>query len=177
MALFNEEATECLGSLHWNNLGGSELADKVGEKYLELLSQVPDIQITKVFGAEGPGSFTGLRVSSSFLKGVSAALRVPLVGISSFDLMGEPFAFSLRPAKALSLSLEECIEKEYKFLEVQKNNVVTLSIPTAQKVLGLKDSPLWPNLEELQSGVQRSLSRNNFVLNYGYTPEFTLAKI
>jgi len=176
MALFSEDASQCLAHREWNNLGGLELAEQLSLNYSELLSQVKGAKITKVFGVEGPGSFTGLRISSSFLKGVSAALNVPLVGISSFDLFGEPFAFSLRPAKAVTLTLEECIEREYKFLEVQRDQVLTVSIPNTTKVLGLKGAPFWPTLEELQSGLKRSLHRNSFELNYGYTPEFTTAK-
>lgn len=176
MALFSEDASQCLAYKVWDNLGGLELAEQLTGNYSELLSQVQDAKITKIFGVEGPGSFTGLRISSSFLKGFSAALNVPLVGIASFDLFGEPFAFSLRPAKAVSLTLEECIEREYKFLEVQRDQVLTVSVPSTSKVLGLKGAPFWPTLEELQSGVQRSLSRDTFELNYGYTPEFVLAK-
>ncbi len=176
MALFSEDASQCLAHKQWNNLDGQELAEQLTANYLYLLSKVKDAKITKIFGVEGPGSFTGLRISSSFLKGVSAALNVPLVGISSYDLFGEAFAFSLRPAKAVTLTLEECIEREYKFLEVQLDQVLTVSVPTTKKVLGLKSAPFWPNLEELHNGVKRSLERNTFELNYGYTPEFTLAK-
>ncbi len=32
----------------------------------------------------GPGSFTGLRIGMSFVKGLACAVRVPLVGLSSF---------------------------------------------------------------------------------------------
>lgn len=172
MALFSEEVSRCYAFEQWNNLEGTDLAEVLGEKYRLLFAKNSDFKIIKVFGVEGPGSFTGLRVSSSFLQGVSTALAVPLVGVSSFDLFGEAFAFSLRPAKALSMTLEECIEKEFKFLEVSKDKVETLSIPTSRKILGLKDNPLWPSMEELQQGVKKSLLKDDFILNYGYTPEF-----
>ena len=176
MALLDESAKGFLFCKVWNNSDGSELAESLDAKYLELLLEAKtknkDIQIKKIFGVEGPGSFTGLRVSSAFLKGLSTALSVPLVGISSYDLFAEPFAFSLRPAKAAKLSLEECIEKQFKFLQVNKNNVEVLAVPSCKKVLGLKGDPYWPNAEELLQGVQRSLSKNIFELNYGYTPEF-----
>lgn len=176
MAILDESAESLLFYKVWNNADGSELAESLNAKFLELLSEArkikKDIQVAKVFGVEGPGSFTGLRVSSAFLKGLSASLNVPLVGISSFDLFGEAFAFSLRPAKAAKLTLEECIEKEFKFLQVNKNNVEVLSVPTCKKVLGLKDGPYWPTTEELLKGVQQSLHKKTFELNYGYTPEF-----
>jgi tRNA threonylcarbamoyladenosine biosynthesis protein TsaB len=39
----------------------------------------------------GPGSFTGIRVALSYTKGVSAALRLPLIGIPTLDLLAFPF--------------------------------------------------------------------------------------
>ncbi|HEX4012729.1 MAG TPA: tRNA (adenosine(37)-N6)-threonylcarbamoyltransferase complex dimerization subunit type 1 TsaB [Candidatus Cybelea sp.] len=41
----------------------------------------------------GPGSFTGLRIAIAYAKSLAAAWRVPLVPISSFDLIeyGQPF--------------------------------------------------------------------------------------
>src|SRR5215472_10678968 len=38
--------------------------------------------------AIGPGSFTGLRVGLSYAKGVAAAARIPIVGVSSLDALG-----------------------------------------------------------------------------------------
>ncbi|MGB6952686.1 MAG: tRNA (adenosine(37)-N6)-threonylcarbamoyltransferase complex dimerization subunit type 1 TsaB, partial [Candidatus Cybelea sp.] len=41
----------------------------------------------------GPGSFTGLRIAIAYAKSLAAAWRLPLVPISSFDLVefGRPF--------------------------------------------------------------------------------------
>lgn len=38
--------------------------------------------------AQGPGSFTGLRIGMAGMKGLSQALGIPLVGFSSLDAMG-----------------------------------------------------------------------------------------
>jgi tRNA A37 threonylcarbamoyladenosine modification protein TsaB len=172
MALFNEAATECLAMVQWNNLGGTELAESLEDKFAALMVQAPGVKIAKVFGVEGPGSFTGLRVSSAFLKGIATALRIPLVGIPSYELYAENFAFSLRPAKAIKMTLEECVAKEFKFLEVYPDKVEISERPQCKKVVGLIDDPLWPSLDELQRGVQNCLAKNSFNLNYGYTPEF-----
>jgi tRNA A37 threonylcarbamoyladenosine modification protein TsaB len=175
----DETAESILGSRQWDNSDGSELAEHLDSHFASLLAELTkknsEFRICKVFGVEGPGSFTGLRVSSAFLKGLSTALEAPLTGISSYDLFDEDFAFCLRPAKAASLTLEECLQNEFKFLLVSKNKSEVVSRPNC-KILGLKDSPFWPSLVELQNGLKRSLSKKSFDLNYGYTPEFVQAK-
>lgn len=41
--------------------------------------------VTKVVVGTGPGSFTGLRIAMSFAKGLAWSLKVPLLGVSSFE--------------------------------------------------------------------------------------------
>ncbi len=44
----------------------------------------------------GPGLFTGLRVGVSAAKAIAHALRVPMIGVSSLDLLAFPARFSPR---------------------------------------------------------------------------------
>ena len=43
-------------------------------------------QISLLINSSGPGSFTGLRVSLSFVKGLSLGLSIPFVNIPTFDV-------------------------------------------------------------------------------------------
>jgi tRNA threonylcarbamoyladenosine biosynthesis protein TsaB len=44
----------------------------------------------------GPGLFTGLRVGVASAKAIASALRLPMIGVSSLDLLAFPARFSVR---------------------------------------------------------------------------------
>jgi len=48
--------------------------------------------IKAVFTTLGPGSFTGIRVSLAFCKGLCAAKRIPLIGIPTPDVLVRPLS-------------------------------------------------------------------------------------
>lgn len=61
------------------------------ERMLRLLEATPR-DLTGVVVAIGPGSFNGLRVSLAEAKGISFALGIPLVGISTLESMAYEYA-------------------------------------------------------------------------------------
>lgn len=48
--------------------------------------------INSIFVTLGPGSFTGIRVSLAFCKGLSSARNIPLVGVSTLDVLAQPLS-------------------------------------------------------------------------------------
>lgn len=57
-------------------------------------ADIPAASLTGLAVATGPGSFTSLRVGLAFIKGMSLALKIPVVGIPSLD----PLAAAQPPA-------------------------------------------------------------------------------
>lgn len=45
--------------------------------------------IKAVFVTLGPGSFTGIRVSLAFCKGIASAINIPLIGIPTLDVLAQ----------------------------------------------------------------------------------------
>jgi tRNA threonylcarbamoyladenosine biosynthesis protein TsaB len=57
-----------------------------------------DIKTLKAVAvAQGPGSFTGLRVGLSLAKGVAQGLNIPIVGVSSLEAMAYQLPFVRNP--------------------------------------------------------------------------------
>ena len=71
---------------------------------IEFLCRQADVQIEE-FGAiavdVGPGLFTGMRVGLAAGKAIAQALRVPMIGISSLDLLAFPLRHADRTIAAV----------------------------------------------------------------------------
>jgi tRNA threonylcarbamoyladenosine biosynthesis protein TsaB len=64
-----------------------------------------DIKTLKAVAvAQGPGSFTGLRVGLSLAKGVAQGLDIPIIGVSSLEAMANQLPFVRHPICSLLTS-------------------------------------------------------------------------
>ena len=48
--------------------------------------------IKAIFVTLGPGSFTGIRVSLAFCKGIASAMNIPLIGVPTLDVLAQPLS-------------------------------------------------------------------------------------
>ena len=67
---------------------------------LRLLTKAP-ADLTGLAVALGPGSFNGLRVCSSTAKGLARGLGIPIVGLSTLEIVAYPFSSQVLPVCAI----------------------------------------------------------------------------
>lgn len=104
MLLAIDTATKYLGlALHDGHTLLAEQAWRTGNRHNELLavtiqqmlaaSEVTVDDLTLIAVANGPGSYTGLRIGVAMAKGLASAKQLPLIGVSTLDALAaaQPF--------------------------------------------------------------------------------------
>jgi tRNA threonylcarbamoyladenosine biosynthesis protein TsaB len=59
-------------------------------------AQIKQTDLDGIVVSIGPGSFTGLRIGLALAKGMAAALNIPIIGISLYELAALKFGSSIR---------------------------------------------------------------------------------
>lgn len=98
--------------------------------------------LTAVLVADGPGSFTGLRIGAAFAKGVCRALRVPLLTAPS--LLGAATRAARTSGRALPIDVEvrydalrgECFRAVYRVGDDAVSALVPAALASAATALG-----------------------------------------
>ena len=98
---------------------------------IEFVCRQADIQITEIACVAidvGPGLFTGMRVGIATAKAIAQALVVPMIALSSLDLL----AFPLRRTEQLIASIIDARKGEvfYAFYKQNKTGIQRLLEPT-----------------------------------------------
>jgi tRNA threonylcarbamoyladenosine biosynthesis protein TsaB len=125
---------------------GLELPDAVNE--ILDAAGVSFSDLTAIAVAIGPGSFTGLRVGLSYAKGIAAAARIAIVGVSSLDALalcacsGLPEDASVHPI--IDARRGEVYTGLYRFVTgaLQKSSG-DLVVPLVDFVAGLADGAIF----------------------------------
>ena len=81
------------GKLFKSELSERNTSKEIGVKTEELLqkAELKLKDLSLLVCSAGPGSFTGLRIGMAFLKGISSALNIPLVSVSTLELLKKCF--------------------------------------------------------------------------------------
>ena len=89
------------------------LPDEI-EKALKITRE----RIERIFVAIGPGSFTGLRVGLSLVKGIALAGDIPVIGVPTFDGL----AYNIPPEGKLLIIMRYRLSKTYYARYVSNSN-------------------------------------------------------
>ncbi len=95
--------------------------------------------ITAGFVITGPGSFTGIRVGISFIKGIALSLDIPIYGMNAFDLA----AMDVNTHKGLTLLAFESGRLEKFFAVADKGEILEgpFNLASQDMIKGLKNPP------------------------------------
>ena len=88
--------------------------------------------------ARGPGSYTALRITASFLKAIAVAKHLPLIAISNLDSLAHEARHWINDAQAKILVAIEADAKESYFCSYQKNKDEIVPLAT-ESVLSMED--------------------------------------
>lgn len=99
---------------------------------IDLVCRQADIDITEISVVAvdiGPGMFTGLRVGLATGKALSQALDVPMIGLTSLELLAHP----LRYSDGVIASVMDGRKGQvfYEFFRVEDHDIRSVSEPTA----------------------------------------------
>lgn len=91
------DAPAIVGEMLWRSANHHtvELAPAVQDLLKRCALSPVDLKAVAV--ALGPGSFTSLRISLAFAKGLALSLRIPLIGIPTFEYLAESQPLSVEP--------------------------------------------------------------------------------
>lgn len=132
--------------------------------------------------SRGPGSYTGLRIGVSAAKAMCYALKIPLIGINSLEIMTEKVAInsdeyilSILDARktnlyALLLDNSKCVVRSTWFENLESSSIESLSRGKRLKVVGdgqKKLKAFLPHLKAIYlSEIQYPSSRDMITLSY-----------
>jgi len=121
------------------------------------LLKLADVKLESLTGlivVRGPGSFNGIRAGVAVAKGLSFALSIPVVGVSTLEAIAFPFAFTglpLCPLLPLGRELAAALfqEADGEWRRLKEEELTTLERLAAEiKTPTLFCGPLSPELRE-----------------------------
>jgi tRNA threonylcarbamoyladenosine biosynthesis protein TsaB len=101
LALYDEAKGWVLGEESWYSANNHTV--ELMPRLVRLLEQqgITPTDLTGLVVSLGPGSFTGLRIALSMVKGLTLARGLPLVGIPTLDVVAHPHMIQKRPIWAI----------------------------------------------------------------------------
>ncbi len=101
LALYDQSRGWILGEEAWHSANNHTV--ELMPRLVRLFEQqgITPSDLTGLAVSLGPGSFTGLRIGLSVIKGLAMACKVPLVGIPTLDVVAHPHMSQRLPIYAI----------------------------------------------------------------------------
>jgi len=174
---FETTSGQLVAERSWSDDQSRALSDSLGR---ELASMKLDLgRVEHVCVLTGPGAFTGLRMGVAFAMGLARGLKVPVIGIPTWDLFERDVFIPTRQQLAKKLSLATCIEEKMEFLHLTAQHDVVIETPQLTSfVVGCAENPEWPSTEDLlRTALARSRATqaapSNLEIFYGMEPKIS----
>ena len=143
---------------------------------LMLANQIENLEFIAI--SLGPGSFTKIRTSLAFAKGLSFGLKAPLIGVNGFQKLFEVGKSLNKENTSLLLACDTFRKSAFVSLQnIRKksfdNKIEIFSIDDIENMKDIKNQPNINVLGDLSSQVSNHLTNNGFkvfeeVQTYGY---------
>lgn len=91
------EQPQVIAELIWKSKNHHTVELAAAVKELLKKCGVAPTDLSLLVCALGPGTFTGLRIGLAFVKGLALSLRIPIIGIPTFDFLAASQPLSLYP--------------------------------------------------------------------------------
>ena len=105
-------------SIHILDGNSNKISDRIIPAFLELQKKsCLDEKIKKLVVCTGPGSYTSLRVGIAFMYGISYSKKIPLIGITCFDL----FQFAIPKSNIKKTLMFICSSNDQNFICMSSN--------------------------------------------------------
>ena len=105
-------------SIHILDKNNNKISDRIIPAFLELQKESQlDGKIKKLIVCTGPGSYTSLRVGIAFMYGISYSKKIPLIGISCFDL----FLLAIPKSNFKKTLMFVCSSNDQNFISIYLN--------------------------------------------------------
>lgn len=88
---------QVIAELLWKSKNHHTVDLAVAVKDLMNKCDVAPIDLSLLVCALGPGTFTGLRIGLAFVKGLALSLKIPVIGVPTFDFLAASQPLSLHP--------------------------------------------------------------------------------
>lgn len=139
MALFQDHALVC--ESYW--AGPKSHSKRLMSMVEQMIVRQAGLQVSDIDGfiaAKGPGSFTGLRIGISVIKGLASAVSKPCAGISSLDGIAYRFSMASVPVCVMmDAKRKEVYTAVYRFSQgrlVRKSQEIACSPEQAIQLAG-----------------------------------------